>query len=240
MVRPIWDAGTALKIIGVNGSVVPLFIWKRACDPIHRQWDTVFSAFMCLWDGGAWYGLILLAETLEFTWGIPSALGSGILALLTGAVVLERDKTREKQRSAFCHWHQESIFIFPAGAFIMRRPHTRCIFRIFRSAFGIRQISGGIAGFSISKSLRYGISRGVFSNEAGLGTLAVLHGPAEHTTPWEQGMWAMFEVFFLTVVLCCRLTALVILLMHQGDMEVFSYWSGFRLLPAFLPIRDSG
>ena len=49
---------------------------------------------------------------------------------------------------------------------------------------------------------RQGISRGVFSNEAGLGTLAVLHGPAEHTTPWEQGMWAMFAVFFDTVVLC--------------------------------------
>lgn len=54
----------------------------------------------------------------------------------------------------------------------------------------------------VSRSIRYGISRGVFSNEAGLGTLAVLHGPAEDTTPHEQGMWAMFEVFFDTVILC--------------------------------------
>ena len=54
------------------------------------------------------------------------------------------------------------------------------------------------------------MARGVFSNEAGLGTLAILHGAAEDTTPCQQGMWAMFEVFFDTVVLC-TLTALVIL-----------------------------
>ena len=63
--------------------------------------------------------------------------------------------------------------------------------------------------------MRYGIARGVFSNEAGLGTLAVLHGPAEHTTPEKQGMWAMFEVFFDTVILC-TLTALVILCMAEA------------------------
>ena len=108
--------------------------------------------------------------------------------------------------------------------------------RIFQSAFGIRQISGGIAGFSISKSLRYGISRGVFSNEAGLGTLAVLHGPAEHTTPWEQGMWAMFEVFFDTVVLC-TLTALVILCTSQGDIETFSL-TGAALAAACFSARS--
>ena len=108
--------------------------------------------------------------------------------------------------------------------------------RIFQSAFGIRQISGGIAGFGISKSLRYGISRGVFSNEAGLGTLAVLHGPAEHTTPWEQGMWAMFEVFFDTVVLC-TLTALVILCTSQGDIETFSL-TGAALAAACFSARS--
>ena len=51
--------------------------------------------------------------------------------------------------------------------------------------------------------------------------MAVLHGPAEHTTPEEQGMWAMFEVFFDTVVLC-SLTALVILCTTQGDTETLS------------------
>ena len=50
----------------------------------------------------------------------------------------------------------------------------------------------------------------MFSNEAGLGTLAILHGAADRADPKQQGMWAMFEVFFDTVILC-TLTGLVIL-----------------------------
>ena len=138
------------------------------------------------------------AETLEFTWGIPSALGSGILALLTGAVVLGGIKRIGKAAECLLPLASGIYILFSLLVLLLCADRIPDVFlRIFQSAFGIRQISGGIAGFSISKSLRYGISRGVFSNEAGLGTLAVLHGPAEHTTPWEQGMWAMFEVFLI-------------------------------------------
>ena len=81
---------------------------------------------------------------------------------------------------------------------------------IFRYAFLPESVAGGIGGYGISRAFRYGIARGVFSNEAGLGSLAGLHGATENTTPEEQGMWAMFEVFFDTIVIC-TLTALVIL-----------------------------
>lgn len=82
---------------------------------------------------------------------------------------------------------------------------------IFSSAFSLEAAAGGTAGYGVSRSIQYGISRGVFSNEAGLGTLAIIHGAADHADPKEQGMWAMFEVFFDTIVIC-TLTALVILL----------------------------
>ncbi|MCD8083040.1 MAG: amino acid carrier protein [Clostridiales bacterium] len=86
-----------------------------------------------------------------------------------------------------------------------------CVLRdILSGAFSPLSAGGGIAGFLTSRSIRIGLSRGVFSNEAGLGTLAVLHGQTEDTTPEQQGMWAMFEVFFDTIVLC-TLTAFVIL-----------------------------
>ena len=81
---------------------------------------------------------------------------------------------------------------------------------ILSGAFTPSAAAGGAAGYGISRSLRYGMARGVFSNEAGLGTLAVLHGEAKDTTPQQQGMWAMFEVFFDTIVVC-SLTGLVIL-----------------------------
>lgn len=86
----------------------------------------------------------------------------------------------------------------------------RVMVNVFREAFQVQSAAGGTAGYLLSRSIRYGLSRGVFSNEAGLGSLAVLHGAAEHTTPEQQGMWAMFEVFFDTVIIC-TMTALVIL-----------------------------
>ena len=68
--------------------------------------------------------------------------------------------------------------------------------------------------------------------------MAVLHGPAEHTSPEEQGMWAMFEVFFDTVVLC-SLTALVILCTTQGDTETLSLTGAALAAACFLQNWES-
>lgn len=81
---------------------------------------------------------------------------------------------------------------------------------IFRGAFGLKEAGGGISGALISRSINIGLRRGVFSNEAGLGSSAVLHSPSECKDPCSQGMWAVFEVFTDTI-LCCTLTALAIL-----------------------------
>ena len=81
---------------------------------------------------------------------------------------------------------------------------------IFSEALGFRQTLGGAAGFTVSKAVSVGIRRGIFSNEAGLGSSPILHSSAENSSPQLQGLWSMFEVFFDTVI-CCTLTALVIL-----------------------------
>lgn len=81
---------------------------------------------------------------------------------------------------------------------------------IITQAFGIRQAAGGAAGYTVSKAVSVGIRRGIFSNEAGLGSSPILHSAAESDSPQLQGMWSMFEVFFDTIV-CCSLTAFVIL-----------------------------
>ena len=87
---------------------------------------------------------------------------------------------------------------------------------IIRGALLPQAVLGGTGGYGVLCAFRYGIARGVFSNEAGLGTLAGLHGAAEDTTPREQGMWAMFEVFLDTMVIC-TMTALVILCALGGE-----------------------
>jgi len=79
--------------------------------------------------------------------------------------------------------------------------------QIIRYAFAPKAVAGG---YSMGLALRYGVARGVFTNEAGLGMSAIVHACADVQEPAEQGMWGIFEVFFSTMVIC-TVTALVIL-----------------------------
>jgi AGCS family alanine or glycine:cation symporter len=98
---------------------------------------------------------------------------------------------------------------------------------IFNEAFSLKAING----YGMFKAMRYGISRGVFSNEAGLGSSTIIHSETENTTPENQGIWAMFEVFCDTIFLC-TIMALVILVsgaftpngqLYGAELSVASY-----------------
>lgn len=80
---------------------------------------------------------------------------------------------------------------------------------IFRGAFQPQALTGGVVG-SLFVSMRRGVSRGIFSNEAGLGTGSIAHATADTEHPIAQGVFGIFEVFTDTIVIC-TLTALVIL-----------------------------
>ena len=80
---------------------------------------------------------------------------------------------------------------------------------IVRGAFSPRAVTGGMIGSAFC-ALRVGCSRGVFTNEAGMGTAAIAHAGAEGVHPVQQGMMGLIEVFLDTIVIC-TLTALVIL-----------------------------
>ncbi len=82
---------------------------------------------------------------------------------------------------------------------------------IFREAFGFSAVGGGVLGLSVRRAVRFGITRGIFSNEAGCGTAPTAHASADAKSPHHQGCLGLFEVFADTVVLC-SLTALVLLL----------------------------
>lgn len=163
-----------------------------------------------------------MSGTLSYSAGIPAWGSAALVTVMTGAVILggigriARVSERLMPLSA-------GIYILFSLAVILSCYETLpAVFgSIFKDAFQGKAAVGGTAGYLLSRSIRYGLSRGVFSNEAGLGSLAVLHGAAEDTTPQQQGMWAMFEVFFDTIVIC-TLTALVILCIGQvyGPSEV--------------------
>ncbi len=81
---------------------------------------------------------------------------------------------------------------------------------IFRGAFSKTAAAGGFAGSTIVLASRMGIARGVFSNEAGLGSAPIAHAAATTDHPVRQGLWGVFEVFMDTIIVC-TITALVIM-----------------------------
>ena len=97
------------------------------------------------------------------------------------------------------------------GLIALNIGHVPAVFAsIFRGAFNPSAVTGGIVG-SFFVAMQKGVSRGIFSNEAGLGTGSIAHACADTNNPVQQGMFGIFEVFMDTIVIC-TMTALVILL----------------------------
>ena len=82
---------------------------------------------------------------------------------------------------------------------------------IFVGAFNPKAVAGGVAGATIKTAITKGVGRGIFSNEAGLGSAPIAHAAADVEDPVEQGIYGVFEVFMDTIVVC-TMTALVVLL----------------------------
>ena len=96
---------------------------------------------------------------------------------------------------------------------------------IFENAFNIHAVGGGISGALLMNAITWGFKRGVFSNEAGLGSSVMVHSASNVKEPVTQGMWGIFEVFFDTIIVC-TLTALVILTSGVVDLQTGASLSG--------------
>ena len=89
---------------------------------------------------------------------------------------------------------------------------------IFSFAFGFRAVGGAAAGLAVKSAVTWGFKRGVFSNEAGLGSSVMVHSASNVVEPVRQGMWGIFEVFADTIVVC-TLTAFSILSTGLIDLQ---------------------
>lgn len=89
---------------------------------------------------------------------------------------------------------------------------------IFKFAFGVKAVGGAIAGIAIKEVITQGCKRGVFSNEAGLGSSVMVHSSSNVKEPVTQGMWGIFEVFFDTFIVC-TMTAIVVLSSGYIDLN---------------------
>lgn len=96
---------------------------------------------------------------------------------------------------------------------------------IFAGAFSFKAVAGGAGGYVIAQAMTWGFKRGVFSNEAGLGSSVMVHSTSNVKEPVTQGMWGIFEVFMDTIIVC-TLTALVILTSGVVDLQTGASISG--------------
>ena len=100
-----------------------------------------------------------------------------------------------------------SLYVIIANVSLM----PRVISAIFRGAFSFRAAAGGALGHTAREALRFGVTRGIFSNEAGCGTSPTAHAAANVRSPHAQGCFGIFEVVVDTLILC-SMTAFVILI----------------------------
>ena len=90
---------------------------------------------------------------------------------------------------------------------------------IFKGAFNARAALGGGVGIAILTTIQKGVGRGVFSNEAGLGSAPMAHASTSETNPVKQGLYGIFEVFMDTIVIC-TITALTLLCGYLSGVDV--------------------
>ena len=133
-----------------------------------------------------------------------------ILAVLIGLILLGGIKRIGQVAEKLVPFMAVIYIILAIGVVILNYRNIPTVFAsIFKGAFSPASVTGGAVG-SFFMSMKKGVSRGIFSNEAGLGTGSIAHACADTRKPVKQGFFGIFEVFVDTIVVC-TLTALVIL-----------------------------
>lgn len=145
------------------------------------------------------------------TLGLPTYMSGIIIMVMVGLIVIGGVKRIGKVSEKFVPF---MALFYVIGCLIIIVANFAAvpsvIALIFKSAFTGHAAAGGFLGSSISMALRWGIARGAYSNEAGMGSAPIAHSTAKTDHPVRQGFWGMFEVFIDTLVIC-TMTALVIL-----------------------------
>jgi len=152
-----------------------------------------------------------VALSAQSTFGIPVLATGIVLAILTAVVIVGGIK----RIGAFT----EKLVPFMAALYILgglwllisnAAKIPAAFAMIFSNAFTGTAAVGGFAGTVMMQAIRYGVARGIFTNEAGLGSAPIAHAAATTDHPVRQGLWGVFEVFTDTIVIC-SITALSIL-----------------------------
>ena len=162
-----------------------------------------------------------MAKGLETAFGIPSFMTGTICMILVAIVSVGGVKRVASLTEKLVPFMAGIYFL---GALIVLAVNWQAVpgavKMIFTQAFQLKAGAGGVAGYTLGQAVRMGIARGIFSNEAGLGSSVMAHAQADVKSPEIQGMWGILEVFIDTLV-GCTMTALVILTSGVYQPELY-------------------
>jgi alanine or glycine:cation symporter, AGCS family len=152
-----------------------------------------------------------VAESVEATFGVPAPV-SGIVIVALTAVVILGGITRIAEVAQLLVPFMCLSYLVGAGFILVTHAGAlpAVVETVLASAFTGHAAVGGFAGAGVMQALRFGVARGLFSNEAGLGSAPMVHATARTDHPVRQGLYGIFEVFVDTVLVCAA-TGLVVL-----------------------------
>jgi len=155
------------------------------------------------------------------TLGIPTSISGIVITLIVAIIVVGGVKRIGKVSEKFVPF---MVALYVLGCLVIIIANITAIpsviAMIFKYAFTPHAAAGGFAGSAVALTLCWGVARGAYSNEAGMGSAPIAHAAAKTDHPVRQGMWGMFSVFFDTLLIC-TMTALVILstgIWQNGDI----------------------
>ena len=182
-----------------------------------KSWKPLAVIFAIL-GGLASFGIGNIAQSSEIAGAMSGLFGikpevTGILLAILVAVVVLGGSKRIGQVTSFLVPFMAMFYIAAGiGVIALRVTDIPAAFAmIFKSAFSVEAVGGGVFGYAIMVAMRQGFARGVFSNEAGLGSAPIAHAASATEEPSEQAVWGVFEVFFDTIIIC-TITGLTVIL----------------------------
>jgi len=163
-----------------------------------------------------------IADTLDSGFSIPKWVSGIAVAVLIALIIIGGIKRIGKFASYIVPFMCLAFIVMALiaiGINIKAVPQAFAV--IFKSAFDFKAVGSGVLGYGIMRAMRFGLSRGIFSNEAGLGSSVIAHSASSVKEPVRQGLWGIFGVFLDTMIIC-TLTALLILTSDVYELGNFS------------------
>lgn len=152
-----------------------------------------------------------LSSGLSLAFGMENWVSGIVISVLCGAVLLGGIKRISSVAEILVPFMALGYMVSAIIILVLNYDKIPTAFSsIVTSAFSKSAPVGGFLGAGIMYSVRIGVARGLFTNEAGLGSAPIAHASADVDHPSKQGMWGAFEVFFDTIVMC-TITALVVI-----------------------------